>query len=230
MSRQNVDLDLENWSHFSFLFEQSESIRFRNNLKEANYWRKNGTYPSFCIPFGSFKGYLYQYRYLVQYLVNMYHVPGILCLVPGTCLVPGIVSHLASCILYLGFGILTLYLSFGMISMGPWLFLYLIKQSRYENTPNLFSLATVEAGYWGGSNIWKYCLKKRKSLSIFDNKTKLRSSDSQHYLKTWPNSAGQPRRQHTHGPKNRATQQSWGRLWPSLFLFALDNPHSVKIY
>ena len=35
--------------------------------------------PSFCIPFGSFKGYLYQYQYQVQYLVNVYHVPGMSC-------------------------------------------------------------------------------------------------------------------------------------------------------
>ena len=57
-----------------------------------------------------------------------------------------------------------------------------------------------------------------------------RSNDSQHYLKILLKSAGQPRRKHEHGAKNRPTAALWACLAQFMFLFALDNPHSVKIH
>ena len=72
-------------------------------------------------------------------------------------------------------------------------------------------------------------LKKGKSLSLVDKKSRLSSNDSHHHLKILSKSAGQPRRQHKHGAKNRATAVLWACLAQFLFLFALDNPHSVKV-
>ena len=69
----------------------------------------------------------------VMYLLHIttyFEVPGILrSIVSDTYLVPGIVLHLASFVLYLGFWILTFNLASGMIIVGPWLFFDLIKQS-----------------------------------------------------------------------------------------------------
>ena len=100
-NRQYVDLDIENWSHFSFL-NNPNVFDFATNIKRQIIEAENGDIRPSVFPSVRYKAVpckrILRIRYQVPGILYLVHIPRTRYVVPGTYLVPGIVLHLATCI------------------------------------------------------------------------------------------------------------------------------------